>query len=175
LRDTYLDFWGVGVVLGIILLYVVGLLVSANAGKRAVDWQNAVLSRIPIVKSIYSVAHQAAEAFTSPVGQEFRRVVFVEWPRADYMAIGFVTGYCHIRKNGVMQPLVVVYIPTVPNPTSGNLAFVPEHELIESNLTMEDGMKLVFSGGAVLPDGMRLSNRVDVQELPSPYVGQHDS
>ena len=92
------------------------------------------------------------------------------------MAIGFVTGHCHILKNGVPKPLVVIYIPTVPNPTSGNLTFVPEEELIETNMTMEDGMKIVFSGGTVLPDGMRLSNRVDVQELPPHYNGQqHDS
>ena len=136
-------------------LYVFGALVASRAGRRrVVAWQGIVLSRIPIVKTIYSVAHQATEALSSPLGHEFSRVVFLEWPRPGMRALGFVTGHSHaLGDDG--RSLVVVYIPTVPNPTSGNLAFVAEDEVIETDLSIEDAMKVVFSGGIVLPDLLR--------------------
>lgn len=146
-------------------LYIVGALVASRAGRRrVVAWQGAVLSRIPIVKTIYSVAHQATEALSSPLGHEFSRVVFLEWPRPGMRAIGFVTGHSHaLGDDG--RSLVVVYIPTVPNPTSGNLAFVSEDEVIETDLSIEDAMKVVFSGGIVLPDGLRAKY---ISSLPRP-------
>ena len=136
-------------------LYLVGALVASRAGRRrVVAWQRAVLSRIPVVKTIYSVAHQATEALSSPLGHEFSRVVFLEWPRPGMRALGFVTGHSQALEDDG-RSLVVVYIPTVPNPTSGNLAFVAEDEIIETYLSIEDAMKVVFSGGIVLPDGLR--------------------
>ena len=146
-------FPGVGVVTLVVILYVMGLLVSGRVGRRrVVQWQGAVLSRIPIVRSIYGVAHQATEALMSPSGHRFSRVVFLEWPRAGFMALGFVTGHCHLPEQ--QETLMVVYIPTVPNPTSGNLAFVSERDIIETDMTVEDAMKVVFSGGIVLPPTM---------------------
>jgi uncharacterized membrane protein len=152
-------------------LYIVGALVASRAGRRrVVAWQGAVLSRIPIVKTIYSVAHQATEALSSPLGHEFSRVVFLEWPRPGMRALGFVTGHSHaLGDDG--RSLVVVYIPTVPNPTSGNLAFVAEDEVIETELSIEDAMKVVFSGGIVLPDGLRakyISSLPRTPDAPQP-------
>ena len=150
LTGTPLNFPGVGVITLAVILYCMGLVVSGRVGRRrVVQWQGAVLSRIPIVRSIYSVAHQATEALASPSGHRFSRVVFLEWPRAGYMALGFVTGHCHLPQQ--QETLMVVYIPTVPNPTSGNLAFVAERDIIETDMTVEDAMKVVFSGGIVLP------------------------
>lgn len=165
IAGTPLDFPGIGVILTIGLLYLIGLLVGAKAGRRAVDWQNAVLSHIPVVKSIYGVAKQATDSLTSPSGHEFSRVVFVAWPREGFLALGFITGHCDAPTNGD-KPLLVIYIPTVPNPTSGNLAFVSEDEVIETDLTMEEAMKIVFSGGMVLPDQMKIPSAATLSELP---------
>ena len=162
IKDTPLDFLGIGVVFSIMFLYVVGLLLSGRAGKKILQWQNAVLSRIPIVKTIYGVAHQATEALTSPTGHRFSRVVFIEWPRAGYMALGLVTGHCHSAEPG--KSLLVVYVPTVPNPTSGNLAFVSEDEIVETDMSVEDAMKIVFSGGMVLPDAMAMRSKTRLSE-----------
>ncbi len=167
IAGTPLDFPGVGVIFTIGLLYIIGLLVAAKAGRRAVDWQNTVLSHIPVVKSIYGVAKQATDSLTSPSGHEFSRVVFVEWPRKGVLAMGFITGHCHSPTNGD-KPLLVIYIPTVPNPTSGNLAFVTEDEVVETDLTMEEAMKIVFSGGMVLPDQMKVPSKAPLSELPPP-------
>ncbi len=153
LTGTPLNFPGVGVITLVVILYGMGVLVSGRVGRRrVVQWQGAVLSRIPIVRSIYGVAHQATEALASPSGHRFSRVVFLEWPRAGYMALGFVTGHCHLPVQE--ETLMVVYIPTVPNPTSGNLAFVSERDIIETDMSVEEAMKVVFSGGIVLPPTM---------------------
>jgi len=170
------NYPGMGVAVLVLVLYGVGLIVSGRVGRRRViQWQGAVLSRIPVVKSIYAVAHQATEALTSSTGHRFSRVVFLEWPREGYLALGFVTGHCHLPVQE--ETLIVVYIPTVPNPTSGNLAFVSEREVIETDMSVEDAMKVVFSGGIVLPEtmGTNMSTRRGISEsreseerVPSP-------
>ena len=176
LSRTALNFPGVGVVVLVVVLYGMGLIVSGRVGRRrVVQWQGAVLSRIPIVKSIYSVAHQATEALTSSTGHRFSRVVFLEWPREGFLALGFVTGHCHLPVQE--DTLIVVYVPTVPNPTSGNLAFVSEREIIETDMSVEDAMKVVFSGGIVLPETMATNMtprrglseaRASEERVPSP-------
>ncbi len=154
IEGTPLDFPGVGVVFAVLLLYFVGLVVAARAGRRALEWQHAILIRIPIVKSIYGVAKQATDAITATAGSRFSKVVFIDWPRPGAKALGFVTGHCHSPTD--KRGMLVIYIPTVPNPTSGNLAFMSEDEVIETNLSIEDAMKIVVSGGIVLPEALHL-------------------
>ncbi|MCH7786712.1 MAG: DUF502 domain-containing protein [Chloroflexi bacterium] len=163
-KDTPLDFRGIGVAFAVILFYSVGLLVAGRAGRRAIGWQNAILSKIPVVRSIFGVAQQATDALTSPSGHRYSRVVFLNWPRPGVLAMGFVTGHCH-SPEGHGKTVLVVYIPTVPNPTSGMLAFVAEDEVFESNLSIEDAMKIVFSGGIVLPESMQIPSSAS---LPQP-------
>ena len=145
LGDTWLNFPGIGILFTFIFLYITGAFL---AGKRFQRAQDAVLTRVPIVKSIYSVSRQSIDALSSS-GEYYSRVVFLEWPRPGVRAMGFVTGHLDRPDNPI--PLVVVYIPTVPNPTSGMLAWIPENELINANVSVEEAMKAVFSGGIVLP------------------------
>ena len=140
-------FPGIGVLITLILLYVAGAFL---AGKRVRTWEDSLLSRIPIVGSIYSVSRQSIDALSSTTGQHFSRVVFLDWPRPGVRAMGFVTGHLHEGIDG-SGAMVVVYIPTVPNPTSGMLAWVPEDQVISTDITVEEAMKAVFSGGIVLP------------------------
>ena len=162
------DFWGLGVVLTLAFLYVIGAFFS---GKRYQALQDAVLSRIPIVRNIYGVARQATEALSSPLGHHFSRVVFVEWPRPGVGAMGLVTGHLRGTRKGE-EPLVAVYIPTVPNPTSGMLAFFREEDITETNITVEDAMKTVFSGGIVLPKMAGRVIRTDSTQLREAAEGQ---
>ena len=164
IEGTHLDFLGVGIIFTVVVLYLVGLLASRGAGRRVIHWPTAVLSRVPVVKSIYSVAKQATEALSSPAGHQYSRVVFLEWPRAGFSALGFVTGHFHSVAD--QRTYLVVYIPTVPNPTSGNLAFVSEEDVTETNLTVEDAMKLVFSGGIVLPEVLSVRPEASLSEPP---------
>ena len=155
-RLPIFDFPGVGLVFVVVVLYVVGGVVAVRLGRRAVTWQHAIFSRIPVVKSIYGVVSQVTEALSTPMEQHFSRVVFVEWPRPGFWALGFVTGRFR-SPDGKGPDKVVVYVPTVPNPTSGNLAFVEVEDIVESDMSVEDAMKLVFSGGIILPGARRLA------------------
>ena len=154
------DFPGIGLLVAIVVFYIIGLVVSTKTGRTVMEWKNAVLNVIPVVKTIYGVTQQATKSVSSQFG--FTRVVFLEWPREGMVAMGFVTGRAYRDKDvpaddDEPQSVVVVYIPTVPNPTSGNLAFVMEDDLFETDMTVEDAMRLVFSGGIVLPDDVSLA------------------
>ena len=148
-----LDFAGVGIIAAVLVFYFLGLLVSAGLGLKVMDWIGVALRRIPVVRVVYGVTEQATAALTSKYN--FSRVVFLEWPREGMVAVGFVTGRMYSRERDMS--LVVVYVPTVPNPTSGNMAFVDEDDVIETDLTVEYAMKLVFSGGIVLPKSMSMA------------------
>ena len=147
------DFPGIGIAICVIVFYLVGVLISNTIGKKMMSVQDSVMNVIPVVKTVYGVTQKATEAMTSQYG--FTRVAFLEWPREGMLAIGFVTG--HAFSSAYNRSLAVVYIPTVPNPTSGNLALVNADDLIETDLTVEDAMKLVFSGGIVLPPTFALA------------------
>ncbi len=151
--------WLVVLLLALVFFYLLGGLVTGSGGQnRVVSVQNAVLSRIPVVNRIYGVARQTTEALSASSRHEFSRVVFLEWPRPGVRAMGLVTGRCTLPDED--RALLIVYIATVPNPTSGMLAIVPEDEVSETDMTVEDAMKIVFSGGIVLPDMMRPENPV---------------
>ena len=164
LKDTTiygrsLYFPGLGVVITLAILYVFGAFLT---GRRFQAWQDAVVSRIPIFRTIYGVARQTTAGLTSSSGHHYSRVVFVEWPRPGVRAMGFVTGhFSDARTDG--SPLVAVYIPTVPNPTSGMLAFFPEKDITDTNITVQEAMKTIFSGGIVLPEA---PERRELQATP---------
>ena len=144
--------WLVLVVVLVAFFYFVGALVMAGSSRRVVQLQTAILSRIPVIKTIYGVARQATDALATSQ-HSFSRVVLLEWPSPGITAMGFVTGHCHLPADS--RTMLVVYVPTVPNPTSGMLAILAETEVIDTDITVEEAMKVVFSGGIVLPEAMR--------------------
>ena len=131
-----------------VVFYLVGLVKMTRVGNSVFTRKNEVLSRLPIIKPIFGVTQQVMTSFSAPYS--FSRVVFLEWPREGMMAMGFVTGRALSART--KDSMAIVYIPTIPNPTSGNMALVMEDDLIETDMEVEDAMKLVFSGGIVLPE-----------------------
>ncbi len=166
------NFPGSGVIALVVLLYLVGLVVWIKPGKKLVDLLNWFLSHTPIVKSVFGVSQTIVAAFASQYN--FSRVVFIEWPREGMLAMGFVTGRVYAASGD--WSVVAVYVPTVPNPTSGNLAFVHEDDVIETDLSVDGAMRLVFSGGIVLPQYLSLA-RVprDPDEEPVRMVGRFEA
>ena len=163
------DFFGIGLIVVVVVLYLVGLADSTPLHKFML-FKDAVLSRIPLVKTLYQVAQQAVTSLTS--SSTFTRVVFVEWPKDGMVAMGFVTGRIYSKDKG--ESLAVVYIPTVPNPTSGNMAFVHEDDVMETNINVDDAMRLVFSGGIVLPKELTLARAPrEHQTEGATLVGQY--
>ena len=153
IEDRPWDFPGVGLVVLIVVFYLAGLVLITGLGRKIMEFKDTVLSMIPIVRTIFGVTQQATTVLTSEYN--FSRVVFLEWPREGMAAMGFVTG--RVFSPDHSQSLVLVYIPTVPNPTSGNMALVIEDDVMETDLTVQDAMKLVFSGGIVLPKTIALA------------------
>ena len=165
------DFPGIGLVILVIVFYLAGLVLATGFGRKVMDFKDAAMSMIPIARTIFGVTQQATTVLTSQYN--FSRVVFLEWPREGMAAMGFVTG--RVFSPDHAQSLVLVYVPTVPNPTSGNMALVIEDDVMETDLTVQDAMKLVFSGGIVLPKTLALARvpreetGVDRQELIGRY------
>ena len=142
------DFPGIGLLVMVVLFYLLGLLISTKFGRMLSGWKDNMIQMIPVVRNIFGVTRQVTTSFTSQY--TFSRVVFLEWPREGMIAMGFVTGRAFSART--KESMALVYVPTIPNPTSGNLALVMEDDLIETDLEVDDAMKLVFSGGIVLPD-----------------------
>ena len=138
----------------LVTFYGLGMLVTGEKGQNRVALGiNAFLSRIPVVKSIYDVASQTTQALSTPRENAFSRVVFLEWPRPGVRALGLVTGQCVLPHDD--RTMLVIYIATVPNPTSGMLAVIPEDEVIDAGISVEQAMKIIFSGGIVIPEGLQ--------------------
>ena len=147
------DFPGIGLIAGIILFYLFGVMISTSIGRQVSALINTIIGHIPVIKAIFGITQQITASVASQYS--FSRVVFLEWPKDGMIAMGFVTGRAYSTRN--MDSMALVYIPTIPNPTSGNMALVIEDDLIETDLTVDAAMKLVFSGGIVLPDSLVLA------------------
>ena len=145
-------FPGLGMVTGAVVIYLSGLLATNVMGTQVLKWWDRFLSRIPLVKSIYTSSKQLTQVFKEGK-TSYRRAVFVEWPRKGVRAVGFVTA--EVMRDG--EPLVVVYVPTMPNPTSGFALFFREDEVMESGMTVEEAVKFVVSGGVVVGGGTAVS------------------
>ncbi|HEX9079012.1 MAG TPA: DUF502 domain-containing protein [Desulfuromonadaceae bacterium] len=141
-RETH--FPGLGMITGAIIVYLAGILATNVLGKQLFRWGDELLGRIPLVKSIYSSSKQLTQVFREGK-TSYRRAVFVEWPRPGVRAVGFVTA--EVERDG--RRLVVVYVPTMPNPTSGFALFFPEDQVYESGMSVEEAVKFVVSGGVV--------------------------
>ena len=170
--DVHARFFApvIGLLLTVWFIYLIGLLAANLVGQRVLRWVEGGILKIPFVKSIYGGARQLLDAFGSGANGTFSRVVLVEYPRVGVWTLGFVTS--EVRSE---MPLgegsvsaVMVFFPTTPNPTSGWLAVVPEREIMEIDLTIEEGVKLIVSGGIVTPAA--LSSRIKRRPAGGPAL-----
>lgn len=130
-------------------IYALGLIASAVVGRRLLDLGEAVLLRVPFVKVIYRASKQVVAAFQGPGARAFKSVVFLEFPRPGMRAVAFQTGR-FTASDG--REWVTVFIPTTPNPTTGFLQVVPAAEVIRTDFTVEEGVKMIMSLGALMPE-----------------------
>jgi uncharacterized membrane protein len=154
LLASYTRFYipGLGILVLAVLLLFVGVLATNIFGRKLVRGWESFLKQVPVVKTIYQVLKAVVDTFSIHNREQFSRVVLVEFPRKGQYSIAFVTG---ITKGEIQritpERLVNVYVPTTPNPTSGYFLFVPEPEIIPLTMSVEDGMKMVISGGMYTP------------------------
>lgn len=144
---------GIGAVVAVLIVMLIGMLATNFFGKRLFAWFDSLLARVPVVRSIYGAIKQLMEAVLGSRSNAFRKVVLVSFPQEGQWSIGFVTGPARLPlPAGQVADLVAVFVPTTPNPTSGWLLFVKEDELRVLPMSVEDGMKMVVSGGMLSPD-----------------------
>ena len=145
-----IDVPGTGIVFALLFVMLIGVLATNFFGKWLLAWFDAVLARVPVVRSIYGAIKQLLEAVVGSRKNAFRQVVLVSFPQSGQWSIGFVTGSAKLPLPvDETEGLVTVFVPTTPNPTSGWLLFVPEEELKILPMSVEDGMKMVISGGII--------------------------
>jgi uncharacterized membrane protein len=154
---------GLGFLSMLAIILLVGLLTRNLVGRLAVASFENLLQSIPFVRSVYTAIKDLVGAFASGgKGKTFRQVVMTEYPRQGLYSVGFVTNEMSFTApNGTTIDFLNVYIPNPPNPTSGFLVLIPRQEAIELNLSIEDGLKLVLSGGIVVPEkltGQRMTH-----------------
>ena len=143
---------GVGLVIGAVLITLIGAIAAGFLGRYIIRLGEAILNRMPVVRSIYGATKQILETVISTQSDAFREVVLVEYPRKKLWVIGFVTGNTKGEVAGrIASPMVNVFVPTTPNPTSGFLLFCPREDVIFLKMTVEEAVKLVVSGGIVTP------------------------
>ncbi|AGW13066.1 DUF502 domain-containing protein [Megalodesulfovibrio gigas] len=147
---------GLGLLLVIIILFVTGMFVRNFLGRKLVEIGERLMRYIPFVSKVYSWIKQMVDTLLLTSGKEFKRVVMVEYPRRGIWAMAFVTGVAEGEVQDKTNHRVInVFLPTTPNPTSGFYLLVPETDVIPLDMSVEDSMKLIMSGGILVPDNYK--------------------
>lgn len=147
LRLVGLRIPGMGFLAVLVLIFFTGLAARNYLGGKLIGFGEKILTKIPFINRIYVALQQISHAFLAQKRAIFKEAVLVEYPRKGIYAIGFVTSQ---MEDGRM---LSIFLPTTPNPTSGYLLFLPREEAIPLQMTIEEALKLVISGGAVAPEG----------------------
>jgi uncharacterized membrane protein len=146
------DFPGLGLVMAAAIVLLTGLLAANIIGQRLVQLWEALLARIPVVKSIYTSVKQVSDTLFSSSGQAFRKALLVQYPREGSWTIAFLTG---TPGGDVVNHLdgdyVSVYVPTTPNPTSGFFLMMPKADVVELDMSVDAALKYVISMGVAAP------------------------
>lgn len=146
---------GVGLIILVVALTIVGMFAAGFMGRFFLRLGEWIVYKVPLVSSVYSVLKQIFETFFSSKTQAFDKVVLLEYPRKGIWILGFVSSELKGEVKGKFdKEMLNIFIPTTPNPTSGFLIFVPKEETIELDMSVEEGLKFVISGGLVEPGSM---------------------
>jgi uncharacterized membrane protein len=159
-------FMGLGVLLTIIVVLLLGWLSTNVVGRSLIQATERLICRIPVAKSIYSATKGFLETLSFKQTEAFKKVVLIEYPKENIFALAFVTGWASWPTvDERLTDTVMVFVPTTPNPTSGFLLLVPREETIELPISIEEGIRLVISGGILLPEMAPLMD-TPTQSLP---------
>ncbi len=167
--DVLLGFHipGMGVLLTVLVLLFSGAFAANFVGRRFVAVGDAMMGRIPLVRSIYTGVKQMTQTLLAPGGQAFRKVLLVEYPCAGVWSIAFQTGEVakEVQLALGQEAMVIYFIPTTPNPTSGFLMMTPRSRVIELDMSVDQALKLVISLGVVQPGSTTPAAKKSKQHL----------
>ncbi len=143
---------GAGTVLTLLMIFLTGLLAANFIGQKLMGWWDKLLSRIPVVNSVYKSVKQVSDTLFAPNGNAFRKALLVQYPRQGSWTIAFMTGQPGgDLVNHLTGDYVSVYVPTTPNPTSGFFLMMPASDVIELDMTVDAALKYIISMGVVAP------------------------
>ena len=143
---------GIGAIMTILVVFLTGLVTANIIGQRLVRFWEGVLSRIPVVKSVYYSVKQVSDTLFSSTGEAFRKALLVQYPRQGCWTIAFLTGQPGGDVvNYLKGEYVSVYVPTTPNPTSGFFLMMPRADVIELEMSVDEALKYIISMGVVAP------------------------
>ncbi|MBM3560689.1 MAG: DUF502 domain-containing protein [Alphaproteobacteria bacterium] len=168
--NTYLPVGipGLGLIVLLIVVTLIGAVATMLVGRTLVRWSEEIVGRLPVVRSIYSATKQIVETIVAQKSNAFREVVMFEYPRPGTWALGFVTGITEGEIQDLTEDEVVnVFLPTTPNPTSGYLLFVPRKQLVRLSMSVEEGIKMIISGGIVTPPDRRAPELRHIKRIPA--------
>jgi uncharacterized membrane protein len=160
---------GLGVVLSVLVVLSTGVVMAHFFGQQLLAAWEAILNRIPLVRSIYSSVKQLSETLLSSGGQSFRKVLLIEYPRKGLWTLAFQTGIeIGEAQAKTGEEVINVYGPTTPNPTSGFFLMVPRRDAVELEMSVDEGLKMIISMGVVVPKWHKESppTAADVAEMP---------
>ena len=140
--DIYIP--GLGILLTLLLVYFLGLFITNILGKQVLFWLETLIKNIPLVNTIYNTIKQITQAITGTGENNFQSVVYIEYPRRELWTLAFVTGE---SKNEDQIELYHLFVPTTPNPTSGVFIIIPKKDARKTELSIEEALKSVISGG----------------------------
>ncbi len=151
-RYPLLDFPGFGFVVIVLVIILTGFFAGNFIGRRIISSGERILNYVPLIRRIYTAVKELSEVFLSDKKTIFRKVVLIRYPHPNSFALAFMTQEASEYFNGLAgRDLVNVFVPTTPNPTSGFLLLIPKDEIIPVRMSVEEGLKMVISGGAFLP------------------------
>jgi uncharacterized membrane protein len=150
--DLFYHIPGMGLLIALVFLVLIGAVARSVLGQMLVRMGESILSHIPIMRGLYGAFKQIFQTMFTNTSEAFRKVVLVEFPRREAWTLGFVTGTTMGEaEEKLNKPTVNVFVPTTPNPTSGFLLMVPQADLVPLDMTVEQGIKMVVSGGIITP------------------------
>jgi uncharacterized membrane protein len=145
---------GFGIIVGFLILILTGVFAANLFGRKLVGFWEAILGRIPLVRTIYSSVKQVLETLFTSNNESFRRVVLIEYPRKDIWSLGFQTNEAlTAARDASGKDLISVFVPTTPNPTSGFIIMLPAEDITQLDISVEDGFKFIISMGVIVPNG----------------------
>lgn len=165
--DLKLNIRGVGVVVFLVFATLVGWLAKGLIGRSFIRYAENLVNRMPVVRSFYSGIKQIAETVFAQQERSFEKACMIEYPRKGIWAIGFISTTAKgeiAERNSSKGPMVSVFVPTTPNPTSGFLLFFPKADIVELDMSIEDAAKLVISAGLVYPATKKTSSKRTIEK-----------
>ena len=156
LKNIGIEIPGLGIILTLLFVFLLGLFITNVLGKTIFNWGERILTKLPLVNTIYNAVKQITNAFSGKSMKNFKQVIFIQCPRKGLWTMCFVTNQ---SKNESGDEFYHVFVPTTPNPTSGVFIVIPQKDAVHPDISVEEGLKSIISGGIIDP-GISLSTKL---------------